>query len=208
MAVPSDPRFSASNPVAPAAAVFVEGESDRIAVATLAARLGLDLSGTEVMSTGGSSAFKKFMSDAVRMAGGDIPLYGLCDEAETADAIEAITASGLGTPVDDGDLAAHGFYVCRRDLEDELIRAVGPDSVVTVIRDEGDWPSLDRLRRQPAWRDEPLLEQLRRFMSSQSGRKARYARLLIESMDLTHAPTPLLGLVSDIAGQTVENNLS
>ena len=67
------------------------------------------------------------------------------------------------------------FFVCRADLEDELIRALGVDGVLQVIEAAGDGPSWRRMRAQPAQRDRPVEQQLRRFMGTRSGRKERYA---------------------------------
>lgn len=84
-----------------------------------------------------------------------------------------------------------GFFVCNVDLEDELIRSMGPDSVQAVIEREGEIRSFRSLQNQPAWRGRPVEDQLRRFFGSQSGRKLRYGRLLVDSLDLAHVPRPL-----------------
>jgi len=81
--------------------------------------------------------------------------------------------------------------VCVADLEDELIRALGPPAVEDVVDSEGDLGSFRTLQRQPAWRERPLEEQLRRFMGSGGRRKIRYARLLVEALDLADMPRPL-----------------
>jgi len=82
-------------------------------------------------------------------------------------------------------------YVCESDLEDELIRALGLDGVEKVIEAQGELRSLRALQRQPAQRDRTTLQHIRRFMSSKSGRKALYARLLVEALDLDAVPQPL-----------------
>jgi hypothetical protein len=84
-----------------------------------------------------------------------------------------------------------GFFVCVADLEDELIRALGVAPVEQVIEAEGDLPSFRRFQSQPAWRQRTLEAQLRRFMGTKSGRKARYAGLLVDALDLERAPRPL-----------------
>jgi len=51
--------------------------------------------------------------------------------------------------------------------------------------------SFRTLQKQPAWRDEPVEEQLRRFLGSGGSRKIRYARLLVEALEPDAAPRPL-----------------
>jgi hypothetical protein len=70
--------------------------------------------------------------------------------------------------------------VCSADLEDELIRALGVVSVEQVVEAQGDLGSFRTLQKQPEWRGRTTEQQLRRFMGSGSGRKIRYARLLVE----------------------------
>jgi hypothetical protein len=84
-----------------------------------------------------------------------------------------------------------GFYVCVADLEDELIRALGAASVEQVVDAQGDLGSFRTLQKQPAWQGRTNDEQLRRFMGSGGSRKIRYARLLVEALDLTQVPRPL-----------------
>jgi hypothetical protein len=84
-----------------------------------------------------------------------------------------------------------GFYVCVADLEDELIRALGAASVQQVVDAQGDLGSFRTLQKQPAWQGRTTVEQLRRFMGSGGRRKIRYARLLVEALDLTRVPRPL-----------------
>lgn len=84
-----------------------------------------------------------------------------------------------------------GFYVCDTDLEDELIRALGIEGVEKVIEAQGELRSLRSLQRQPAQRGRTPLQHLRRFISTKSGRKALYARLMVEALDLKDVPRPL-----------------
>jgi len=48
----------------------------------------------------------------------------------------------------------------------------------------------------PAWRDRATEEQLRRFMGSGGRRKIRYARYLVDALDLDRVPRPLDRLVT------------
>ncbi|MBA3380595.1 MAG: ATP-dependent endonuclease, partial [Actinobacteria bacterium] len=84
-----------------------------------------------------------------------------------------------------------GFYVCVADLEDELIRALGAWSVEQVAETQGDLGSFRTLQKQPAWQGRTTEEQLRRWMGSGGRRKIRYARLLVEALDLSQVPRPL-----------------
>jgi hypothetical protein len=72
-----------------------------------------------------------------------------------------------------------------------LIRALGAASVEQVLAALGDLGSFRTLQKQPAWRGRPTEEQLRRFMGSGARRKIRYARLLVDSIDLARVPRPL-----------------
>ncbi|HJP65567.1 MAG TPA: ATP-dependent endonuclease, partial [Actinomycetota bacterium] len=47
------------------------------------------------------------------------------------------------------------------------------------------------LQRQPAWRGRPKHEQFRRFIGTFSGRKIRYAPLLVEALEPSRVPRPL-----------------
>jgi hypothetical protein len=84
-----------------------------------------------------------------------------------------------------------GFYVCHADLEDELIRALGADSVEEVVAAQGDLRSFRTLQKQPAWQGRSKEEQLHRFMGSGGRRKTRYARLLVEALKPSRVPRPL-----------------
>ena len=91
-----------------------------------------------------------------------------------------------------------GFYVCVADLEDELIRALGPAAVEAVLDSQGDLGSFRTFQKQPAWRGQRIERQLRRFMGSADRRKLRYARLLVDALDLAHVPRPLDGVLAHV----------
>ena len=84
-----------------------------------------------------------------------------------------------------------GFYVCGADLEDELIRALGAAAVEDVVDAHGDLGPFRTLQKQPAWQGRLTEEQLRRFMGSGGRRKIRYARFLVDALDLDQVPRPL-----------------
>ena len=77
------------------------------------------------------------------------------------------------------------------DLEDELIRAHGADSVERIAEAEGDLGAFRTLQKQPAWQGRATEDQLRRWLGSGGRRKIRYARLLVEALDLAQVPRPL-----------------
>ena len=82
-------------------------------------------------------------------------------------------------------------FVCRPDLEAELIRAAGPENVVGVIEALGEQHSFHSFQRQPFQRGRPLEAQLHRFLGTHSGRKALYARALVDAVAEESLPTPL-----------------
>ena len=82
-------------------------------------------------------------------------------------------------------------HVCTPDLEGELIRALGLERVQQIIDSEGELTSFRRLQRQPALRRRALEAQLGRFLAGRAGNKERYARLLVEALDLERVPAAL-----------------
>jgi hypothetical protein len=120
-------------------------------------------------------------------------MAGLCDAGEEAELRRGVERSGVATGSDLSRAALEelGFYVCVEDLEDELIRGLGASAVEDVIASEGELRSFRTLQKQPAWLGRPTEDQLRRFMGSGSTRKIRYARLLVEALDLDRMPRPL-----------------
>lgn len=174
------------------AVVLVEGVSDQVALEALAERHGrdLDAEGISVVPIGGAQAIGRFLS-RFGPAGLDLRLAGLCDAGEESGFRRGLERAGLGSRLTRVDMERLGFYVCVEDLEDELIRALGAGSVEQVVDAHGDLGPFRTLQKQPEWRGRPRDEQLRRFMGSGGRRKIRYARFLVEALDLTHVPRPL-----------------
>jgi hypothetical protein len=174
------------------AVVLVEGISDRCALEALAERRGrnLDAEGISVVPIGGAQSIGRFLNRYGHQ-GLDVGLAGLCDAAEEGEFRRGVERAGLGSNLTRADLERLGFYVCVADLEDELIRALGAASVEQVVDANGDLGSFRTLQKQPAWQGRPVEEQLRRFMGSGGRRKIRYARFLVEALDLTKVPRPL-----------------
>jgi hypothetical protein len=179
------------------AVVLVEGNSDRAAVHAVARRSGRDLAaeGTEVVAMRGITNTRAF---ATRYGprGLDLALAGLYDTADEAKLRNGLVAAGLGAAAEPGGLPRLGFFPCCADLEDELIRALGARAVEDVIEAAGEARSLRLLAGMPAqrtWRREAVL---RRFIGARSGRKERYARLLVEALPPGQVPEPLAAVLA------------
>lgn len=180
--------------------VLVEGVSDQAAIETLAERRGhvLAAQGAVVVPTGGATNFARYL----RILGAPehgIRLAGLCDAAEERFVRGGLRRAGLGPDLTRDEMEQVGFYVCMDDLEEELIRALGTAVVERILEVQGDLPRLRTFQNQPDQRDRPIERQLHRFMGTTSGRKQRYARVLVEHMDLARVPRPLDALLAYIS---------
>jgi hypothetical protein len=158
------------------AVILVEGITDRIALEAVAERVGLDLHGVEIVPIGGAQAVGRVA------AGYDgVPLAGLCDAGE-----ERYFRRALGDAV----------FVCTADLEDELIRALGPERVEAVLAAEGDLETFRNFQNQPYWRGRPVEAQLRRWLQASDNRGKRYPPLLVGALDPAEIPQPLVGVLA------------
>ena len=158
------------------AVVLVEGVTDRIALEAVAAKLGRDLAveGIEIVPIGGAQAIRR----RLRGVGGDVG--GLCDAGE-----ECWFRRVLGDAT----------FVCVRDLEDELIRALGPDRVQQVVAAQGELETFRSFQNQVFWRGRPVERQLQRWLQN-GGRQHRYPPLLVEAMKIEEIPQPLVGVLA------------
>jgi OLD-like protein len=181
------------------AIVLVEGFSDQIALEALAGRLGRDLAaeGIAIVPIGGAQAIRHFLLRFGPM-GSKRTLAGLCDVGEEAVFQQSLELAGFGSHLSRADMEELGFHVCDADLEDELIRALGATRVEAVIDSEGDLGSFRTFQKQPAWRGREIEAQLRRFLGSADRRKLRYARLLVEALDLADVPRPLARVLARV----------
>ena len=150
-----------------------------------------------IVSIGGAQAIGRFL-ERFGPRGAGLALAGLCDAGEERDFKRGLERAGLGTGLSRVDMERLGFFVCDVDLEDELIRALGSESVLEIVAAEGDLRSFRTLQKQPAWAARPVEEQLRRFMGSGGSRKIRYARLLVEALELDRVPQPLDGVLAHV----------
>ena len=178
--------------------VLVEGASDRVALETLAARRGRDLAAERVrmVPIGGAQAIGKVLR-LIHASGLDARVAGLCDAGEELRFRRALEQAGLGSDLTREGMEELGFYVCDADLEDELIRALGAAAVEDVLARNGDLGSFRTFQKQPQWQGRPTESQLRRFFGSSAG-KIKYARLLVEALDLARVPRPLDGVLAHV----------
>lgn len=176
--------------------VLVEGVSDQVAVQTLAERRGRDLE-TErvaVVAIGGAQAIGRHLgalAPGVRAA-------GLVDAGEEAAYRRALERVGLGRIGTRQELERLGFFVCEADLEDELIRSLGVEGVEAVLEANGALGAFRTFQKQPQWQGRAAEAQLRRHFGASAG-KVKYARLLVEALDLEHVPRPLEALLAYVS---------
>jgi hypothetical protein len=178
--------------------VLVEGLSDRIAVEVIAERQGrtLQADGTSVVPTGGATNFTRLLR-VFGPQGRDVRLLGLYDAPVEERVRRSLERAGVALG-DRPTLESLGFHRCFDDLEQEMIRALGPQRVEEIVAAEGELRSLRRLQAMPFHQQRSLEDQLHRFIASRSGRKYRYARALAASLDLAGLPEPLAGLLADL----------
>ncbi|MEU5431957.1 TOPRIM nucleotidyl transferase/hydrolase domain-containing protein [Streptomyces sp. NPDC020719] len=171
-------------------AVLLEGPSDLAAVEALAARRGRELAdeGVCVVSMGGAMSVGRYAA-LLGPPGLGLRLVGLCDEGERRFYERGLERAGAPDA---------GFFVCVRDLEDELIRALGTARVEEIVGAEGDFRAWQTFLHQPAQHGRPRQQQLRRFLGTKKGRKIRYGRLLVEALGPEDVPTPLNALLKSL----------
>ncbi|HEU5243492.1 MAG TPA: ATP-dependent endonuclease [Gaiellaceae bacterium] len=162
-----------------AGVVLVEGITDRIALEAVAAKLGRDLAaeGVDIVPIGGAQAIRRAAAEyeGRRVA-------GLCDAGE-----ERWFRRILGDAT----------YVCVRDLEDELIRALGPERVQEVVAAHGELETFRSFQNQVFWRGRPVERQLQRWLQN-GGRQHRYPPFLIDAMAPEEIPRPLVGVLEHV----------
>jgi hypothetical protein len=187
---------SVSTSVQLACLIIVEGFSDQVALETLARRRDyeLDRNGVSIMPIGGAHAIKRVLN-VYGPAGRNVPLAGLCDLREADKFRSALEQAGLGANLTRMQMERLGFFVCVADLEDELIRALGVLTVERIMNEQGDLRPFRSLQQQRAQQGRAVELQQRRFIGAHSGHKAKYARALVEALDLRQVPRPLEGVL-------------
>jgi hypothetical protein len=180
--------------VGAAVVVLVEGASDAAVVRVLCTSWGIPASAVEIRDLGGVTNVGRHL----RSIPSGARVLGLYDAPEERFVRRALHSTGRD-PDGDRELSELGFWVCDRDLEEELIRALGPDRVEHVLAELGELERFRAFQRQPQWRGRDLAEQLHRFAGTASGRKLVLARRLAEELTAPTTPAPLAQLVSAIA---------
>lgn len=171
---------------------LVEGESDAIVVRELFRRAQL---GAHVVSMDGITNIAHWLD---RCASDPTVerVTGLYDTAEEHYVVRALAEQGV--VLNAGGPASHGFFGCDRDLEDELIRAVGTDRAVASLAAVGLSGTFQTFAQQPQWRERPPAAQLRRFAGAGAGRKALLAEHLAGLLEPADVPAPLAALVDRV----------
>jgi hypothetical protein len=192
---------------APVTVVLVEGESDRLAVEALAVRLGHDLAaaGAVIVSMHGVTNLRRHLADLAAMPVRP-RVIGLFDAGEVAYVLAVVEEAGLGRTRSVAELAELGYFACEPDLEGELIRALGVDRVQQLFAEHGELARFRTFQHQPYQRARPVEAQLRRFMGTHGGRKARFAPIFVAALDEARIPAALTALVSSAAGQAASRN--
>ncbi|WP_238146607.1 hypothetical protein [Ornithinimicrobium murale] len=179
----------------PATLVLLEGPSDVAAVsAVLAARGGRgEHSAYELVDLGGVTNVGAQLRRAVDARPAP-RVVGLCDAGEARVVLRALQRIGR-TLTQPQELPGEHFFVCDRDLEDELIRALGPDRCLEVLAEQGLAGRFAAFSRQQAWEGRPLLDRLHRFCGIASGRKVLLAGAMAGALAPGEAPAPIEQLV-------------
>ena len=168
-----------------------EGRSDVAAVAVLCAARGLDPADGSfaLVDMGGVTNVGHHLA-RLRTAPGRPQVLGLCDAPEERFVVRAPGSARASWSTAATTSPRLGFVVCDRDLEDELIRALGPARVES--RWSSGWVSSSSSVPSSASRSGAAArstDQLRRFAGTASGRKALFARGLAEELTpTTHRP--------------------
>lgn len=178
------------------AVVLVEGNSDRAALLALAERSGRDLAaeGVEIVPMGGITNTGAFATHYGPLGLG-FPLRGMYDAPDEDKLRWGLNRAGLRPGNAPDALSRLGFHRCSVDLEDELIRALGVEAVEAVIEAAGETRSLRLLAAMPVQRTWTREAVLRRFLTSRSGRKERYAALFVNALDAGRVPEPLAAVL-------------
>ena len=178
-------------------AILVEGWSDQAAVEAWAKACAVDLheNGIVVLPVGGITNMGKFVS-ALRGPGLSVKLSGIYDASEEFLTLRCLERAGLGSNLTRASAESSGFFGCINDLEDELIRALGPAAVEALLQAQDELRSFRRFQHQPAQQGRDTHSQLKRFMGTRAGRKIRYGALLVEALAPDRMPLPLRRVLS------------
>lgn len=162
----------------------------------VARRRGRDLAaeGVDVVAVGGAQAMRRFVASH-GPAGGNATLAGLCDQGEEGDVRRALERAGLHPAAGRAGLEALGFFVCERDLEDELVRALGGSATEALLDAHGKLAAFRTYQKQPAHRARAHADQLRGFLNNW---KVELAGPLVDALDPARIPQPLEGVLAAV----------
>ncbi len=157
--------------------ILVEGITDRLALEAVAVRLGMELRGVEIVPIGGAQAVRRAAAEYE----GEQHIVGMCDAGE-----ERFFRRVLGDAT----------FVCHKDIEDELLRAVGVPRVEELLAAQGELTTFRHFQNQPAWRGRSAAEGLPRWLQSADRRRYRYLPLLVEMLEPDEIPQPLSAVLA------------
>lgn len=183
--------------------VLLEGTSDVAAIRALRAARGISPENETcvLVDMGGATNIRRHL-DAVVAQHPRPRVVGLCDEREAPYFVRALGVHHMSLGIRDlptlATMPGHGFQVCRRDLEDELMRALGVEGTRAVIDDLDLGSTFEAFTRQVAWQGRPVWDQLRRFGTTTSGRKELLAGALAAALDIGSTPPPLAALLASM----------
>ncbi|KGN32376.1 hypothetical protein N802_18600 [Knoellia sinensis KCTC 19936] len=183
--------------------VLLEGASDVAAVRALRAGRGVAPADEpcELIDMGGATNVRRYLGLAAEQRA--LPrVIGLCDEREAHYFARGVAAHsvalGIDVEVTVEELPRLGFQICRRDLEDELMRALGVDGTLAVLDEVELRTTFEGFTRQLVWRGRPVRDQLRRFVGTTSGRKELLAGAMAAALADESIPAPLAGLLASM----------
>ena len=175
--------------------VLVEGVTDYQAVRLIAITLGrnLDAEGVAVLPLDGGGSLKIYL-ELLGPAGLDVDLAGLCDADYEQDWKAKLTGVGLPASTRQ-DMETAGFFVSSRDLEDELIAALGTTNTQVVISNDGAAGDFQQFANGAAQQGEPLAEQLRAFVQK---KKTRWTPQLAAAVTPAAIPPSIAALLAHV----------
>lgn len=168
--------------------MFVEGPADRLAILSLARKnnLSLDSRGVSVIALNGADILTWFLK-LFGPTGFQLPVCGMCDLDHAPQWSKCLEDSGLGKNRSQADMEKIGFFVCDRDLEDELVKALGDAKVIQAINENGDTKAWNVFCQQPTYKALAQPALIRAFLAK---RKVLYAPILVSELSTT-IPRPL-----------------
>jgi hypothetical protein len=172
--------------------VLLEGRSDRLAVEALAQRRAADLAAVDLVELDGITNLRARLT-ALSTTGARVLVLFDGGEARYVSGVQRDL--GLMSGTGERPPGAIGFFGCERDLEEEVIRAAGPELVLETLAVRGELGRFRMFQRQPAQRVRSIEEQLHRFAGTAAGRKSRFAADVIDVIPMERMPEPLTRLL-------------